>query len=54
MAEHPVYNSTIHVLIGLGIGILITYPYIVNPVRIGGTLLLLGLLGHLYPLFAKK
>ena len=54
MVAHPVYNSAVHVLIGMGIGILITYPYIDHPVRIGAILVALGIAGHLYPLFAKK
>ncbi|OGD63275.1 hypothetical protein A2160_02095 [Candidatus Beckwithbacteria bacterium RBG_13_42_9] len=53
--NHVCYNSVVHVLAGLGIGILITYPYVgIHPVRVGGTLLILALLGHIYPLFVKK
>jgi len=52
---HPYYNSVVHVLIGLGLGILITYPLVgEHPVRWGIALVALGLLGHLYPLMAKK
>ncbi len=54
MAAHPVYNSAVHVLIGLGVGILITYPFIDHPVRLGGALLALGLAGHIYPFVAKR
>ncbi len=53
-AAHPIYNSMVYVAIGAGIGILITYPYINHPVRIGAILVALGIAGHLYPLFAKK
>ncbi len=55
MVAHPAYNSAVHVLIGLGVGVLITYPYVgSHPVRVGGLLLALGILGHLYPLFSRK
>lgn len=55
LERHPVYNSSIHVIIGAGIGILITYPFVqTHPVRWGVALLVIGLLGHLYPLFIKK
>lgn len=54
-AGHVRYNSTIHVLAGIGIGILITYPLIgAHPVRWGITFLALGILGHLYPLIQKR
>ena len=44
-----------HILIGVGIGILIAGPFIApNPVRWGVGLLVLGLLGHIYPTFVKK
>ena len=53
--EHPYYNSFVHLLIGTGFGILITYPYIGDhPVRWGVGFIALGVLGHLYPLFVKK
>lgn len=39
------------VLVGMGIGILITYPLVVtHPVRWGALFIGLGLLAHLYPL----
>ncbi|OGE36913.1 hypothetical protein A3B45_02900 [Candidatus Daviesbacteria bacterium RIFCSPLOWO2_01_FULL_39_12] len=54
-SNHVRYNSTIHVLAGIGIGILITYPLIgAHPVRWGLAFLVLGILGHLYPLMVKK
>lgn len=53
MRAHPSYNSFVHLSIGLGAGILITYPYIDHPVRLGTTLIALGLIGHLYPLLKK-
>lgn len=55
LSVHPFYNSTIHVVIGVGIGILIAGPFIApHPVRWGVGLLILGLLGHVYPIFVKK
>lgn len=54
MAAHTSYNSFVHLLIGLGAGILLTYPYIDHPVRIGTTLVVLGVIGHLYPLVTSK
>lgn len=54
-SQHPYYNSATHVLIGIGIGILITYPLVTtHPLRWGLGFLVLGLLGHLYPLIAEK
>lgn len=53
--KYPLYNSSVHVLIGMGIGILITYPFVgSHPVRWGLSVLVVGLVGHLYPLYAKK
>lgn len=52
---HPVYNSMIHLLIGLGIGALLTYPVFgSHPLRWGLVLVTIGLLGHLYPLVLKN
>ena len=52
--SHVIYNSTIHVIAGIGIGILITYPLIgAHPVRWGAVFLIAGILGHLYPLIHK-
>ena len=54
-ANHVHYNSTVHVLAGIGIGILITYPLVgSHPIRWGVTFLALGILGHLYPLMQKR
>lgn len=55
MEANAMYNSLVHFLIGLGVGVLITYPYIgIHPVRVGGLLVAVGLAMHLYPLVAKK
>lgn len=54
-SAHPYYNSFIHLLIGIGVGILITYPFVgAHPIRWGVTLVVLGLLAHAYPLVVKK
>ncbi len=52
---HVHYNAFVHVLAGIGWGILITYPLIgSHPVRWGVFFLVIAILGHLYPLTAKK
>jgi hypothetical protein len=54
MAAHPEYNSAVHLVIGIGIGILVTYPLIgAHPVRWGALFLVLGLAGHFYPFFTN-
>ena len=53
--NHVMYNSTIHVIAGIGVGILLTYPLAGDhPVRWGVALLALAVLGHLYPLIQKR
>ena len=53
--KHAYYNSAVHVLVGVGIGILLTYPLAgAHPGRWGGLFLTAALLGHLYPLTIKK
>jgi hypothetical protein len=53
--NHPAYNSLVHILGGVGIGILITYPFIgPHPVRWGVSFFALSILGHLYPMTLKK
>jgi len=55
LSAHPVYNSAIHVVAGMGIGALITYPFLMpHPVRWGLFLIAVGVIGHLYPLTLKK
>lgn len=54
-AKYVDYNSLVHLVGGVGIGILIASPFAFpHPVRWGAALIALGLLGHLYPLIAKK
>ncbi len=53
MKKHPAYNSTIHAIGGIGIGILIASPVAgIHPVRWGIALLIVSLLGHIYAWFA--
>jgi len=53
--KHPTFNSFTHAVGGIGIGILITYPFVgLHPVRWGVSLLLLSILGHLYAARAEK
>lgn len=55
LKSHPMYSAAIHAIAGIGVGILITYPLVgAHPVRWGLTLLVIGILGHLYPLIIKK
>ncbi len=55
LKKHPMYNATVHVLAGAGVGILLARPLFgPHPVRWGVLLLALGILGHLYPTMGKK
>lgn len=51
------FNSQMasHILLGVGLGILLTYPVVgSHPLRWGIGLLALGVVLYLYPQFAKK
>lgn len=53
--EHTAYNALVHALGGVGVGILITYPFVrSHPIRWGIVFLALSILGHLLPAFKKK
>lgn len=53
--KNPYLNSVTHIAVGMGIGVLVTYPLVgSHPVRWGLALLALGLAGHVYPLMVKK
>lgn len=53
-SKHVYYNSFIHVLAGVGIGAVLTYPVFgPHPVRWGVVLIGLAVLGHIYPLASK-
>ena len=54
-SSHPMFNGFTHLLIGIGAGILVTYPLVVaHPVRWGLLFIGLGVICHLYPLWVKK
>lgn len=49
MKKHPMYNSLVHAIGGIGIGILIASPVAgIHPVRWGAAFLVVSALGHLY------
>lgn len=53
--NHTMYNSFVHAVGGVGVGILITYPLIgEHPIRWGVGLLALSILGHLYAAYTKN
>jgi hypothetical protein len=53
--KNPTYNSVVHLIIGIGVGILVTYPYVgAHPLRWGVLFLVVGLVLHLYPWWSKK
>ena len=53
-SRHPTHNALTHLLIGIGCGILMTYPLVgSHPLRWGLPFLVVGLLAHLYPLLVK-
>lgn len=48
------YQMAAHVLLGVGLGILLTYPIVgAHPLRWGIGLLALGVIAYLYPSLAK-
>ena len=52
--KNPVYNALVHLLVGVGMGILMTYPIVgVHPLRFGFGFLVIGVLGYLYPFILK-
>lgn len=54
-SRHVFYGQLIHLIGGMGLGILITYPLVgEHPVRWGLALLAVALIGHLAPWLNKK
>lgn len=51
--KHPLYAVVVNLIIGIGLGILISRPLGVHPLRSGLAILLVGVLGKLYPLINK-
>ena len=57
MAEHVNFNSCVHVCVGLGIAWLLSLiwqGYSVISLVLGIVFLVAGIVGHIYPLFAKQ
>lgn len=53
--KNPMYNALTHLFAGMGLGILLIHPVLGgHTVKWGFIFLGLGILGHLYPLLAKK
>lgn len=53
-SKHVMFNSAIHIVGGIGIGILIASPIIgPHPVRWGVTFIVLSVLGHVYAVWSK-
>lgn len=48
-SRHPLHNALSHILVGMGLGMLLTYPMAgAHPVRWGVAFLVVGILGHLW------
>lgn len=55
LRRHPFFNAITNLSVGIGIGIIITYPYVqAHPLRFGLVFLGIGLLGYLYAIMAGK
>lgn len=52
--KNAYYNSAVHLLIGVGIGILLAPSTGIHPVRWAVALIAIGVFGHLYPVLIKK
>jgi len=53
--NHPIYNALVHLLAGIAIGVLITYPIVgSHPLRWSLILLLVVIAGYLPPLTGSK
>jgi hypothetical protein len=46
---HTEFSGTVHLLFGVGIGVILTYPIAgVHPLRVGFMFLALGILGYVW------
>lgn len=46
--KHPTYNAVVHLVAGIGIGMMLTFPVAgAHPVRWGMAFLAIALVGHL-------
>jgi hypothetical protein len=54
-SKHVYYNSGVHFLIGIGLGILVSRPWAgAHPLRTGLIILLVGVILHAYPVMMGK
>ena len=55
-AEHVNFNSCIHVCVGLGIAWLVSlaWHYSIIALVLGIVFIAIGIIGHIYPLFARQ
>lgn len=55
LSRRPLYNTLVSALGGIGIGILITYPFVgSHPVRWGVAILALAAFAYIYPLSSDR
>lgn len=55
LSRRPLYNTLVSMLGGMGIGILITYPFVgPHPVRWGVALLAIAAFAYIYPLSSDR
>lgn len=48
LSQHPHYNAVVHVLLGMGLGVLLTYPVVQeHPVRWAAAFIILAAFGYL-------
>jgi hypothetical protein len=52
-SKHPLYALVVNLIIGIGLGILISRPIGIHPVRYGVAFLVLGGIGKIYALTNK-
>jgi hypothetical protein len=56
LKDHPLYSATIHLLAGIGVGLLVPDTIVIGnfPNKFGTLFLGLALIGYLYPTSQKK
>ncbi len=55
LGQHVFYNALVNMIAGIGIGILITYPFVgIHPMRWGIALIIIGLAGNMLPAMMQK
>ncbi len=54
-SSHPIYNAIVHLLAGVGVGILIARPFDQgHPVQLAGIFIAAAVIGHLIPFLQKN